>query len=70
MIKFYQDTTLHVIEAFDETTDTVTADCDETFKAGEYVCADIVSENAGYCDLQYGDGSMSYNVPRDSFEVL
>jgi hypothetical protein len=62
MIKFHQDTTLHVVETESST--------DETFKAGEYVCAEIVSQNADYCDLQFGDGAMTYNVFRPSFEVL
>jgi exosome complex RNA-binding protein Rrp4 len=72
MIKFFADTTLYIVEEFDEKSDTVTKDCHETFKAGDLVQADIVddSENAGYVDLQFGDGSMTYHVLRGSFEVV
>lgn len=70
MIKFFADTTLYIVEEFDEKLDKVIKDCDQTFKAGELVQADIVSENNGYCELQFGDGSVSYNVPRGSFEIV
>jgi hypothetical protein len=70
MIRFHNTTVLYVVNQFDEATDTVIEDCQETFKAGELVSAEIVSENADYCELQFGDGGCSYNVPRGSFEVI
>lgn len=71
MIKFKQDTTLQVIENFDEDTDTITSQVEETFKKGELVDADIYyTEKEGECcDIQYGDGSISLMVKRNSFEV-
>jgi len=70
MIKFFADTTLYIVEEFDEKADKVIKDCHETFKAGELVQADIVSENASYADLQFGDGSMTYHVLRSLFEIV
>jgi hypothetical protein len=70
MIKFHQDTTLYIVEAFDEKADQVSEDSTETFKAGELVDVEIVSENADYCDLQFGDGAVTFAVPRSSFEIV
>lgn len=30
----------------------------------------IISENAGYCDLQFQDGATAFMVPRSSFELV
>ena len=69
-IRFHKDTTLYLISGYDEETDTVTESGQETFKAGEVHEVDIVNDNAGYCEIQFGDGSVAYNVPRSSFEML
>jgi hypothetical protein len=70
MIKFKQDIRLEVIEGFDERTDMIIDKVEESFKAGEKVDAEIYSEHGNYVDLQYGDGSITLGVPKDSFEVI
>ncbi len=71
MITFKQDIQLTVVEEFDEITDNIVDESHPVFKAGEYVDADIVSQEGNYVDLQFGDtGGVAFNVQRDSFEVL
>lgn len=74
MIKFKFDTQLEVVTDFDEKTDNITGVETETFKAGERVDAEIISdrEEKGdvFVDLQFGEGSVAFGVQRDSFEVI
>jgi hypothetical protein len=63
MIKFKQDTTLQVIEGYDEEADNIVEEFEETFKKGESVDADIISDDGrgridiqSYVDIQFGDG--------------
>jgi hypothetical protein len=72
MIKFKQDTTLQVIEGYDEENDNITEEVEETFKDGELVDADIVSDDddSDYVDIQFGDGSVAFRIQRDCFEVV
>jgi len=72
MIKFKQDTTLQVIEGYDEENDNITEEVEETFKEGELVDADIVSDDddSDYVDIQFGDGSVAFRIQRDCFEVV
>lgn len=69
MIAFKQDVTLTVVESFDEKTEKV-EEVEETFKAGEFVDGDIVDEEDGKCQIEFGDGSQTYGVPRETFDVL
>jgi prepilin-type processing-associated H-X9-DG protein len=70
MIRFLKETTLQVIEGFDEATDSITEEAEETFKNGEKADGDIFNEHGNYADIQFGDGSVAYNVPKDRFEVI
>ena len=74
MIKFKSDTQLEVVTDFDENTDTITGIETETFKAGEKVDGEIISdrEEKGdvFVDIQFGDGSVAFGVQRDCFEVV
>ena len=70
MISFKQNTTLQIIEEFDEKHDEIIAQSEETFKAGQPVDADITSEDGPFCELQFGDGSVAFAVERDSFDIL
>lgn len=69
MIKFKQDTQIEVITSFDEATDKPTIEI-ETFKAGEKVDGEIISENGELVDVQFGDGSVSLGIQRNLFEIL
>ena len=69
MIRFIADFCVFVIEHFDTATETACG-VDEAFKAGAIVQADIVREENGFCEIQYGDGSVSFDVPRNAFEIL
>jgi hypothetical protein len=73
MIIFKKTVTLTVITEFDEATDNITGEEQDTFKAGELVAADILDRGDNtekYVDLQFGDGSMAFGVERDSFDVV
>lgn len=71
MITFKQDTELEIVDKFNEETDNIEENHNETFKAGEEVDADIVSENGQYVDLQFGGGGgVAFGVQRESFNVL
>jgi len=73
MIKFKQDTTLQIIEGYDEEADNIVEEFEETFKKGELVDADIVSDDddSDYVDIQFGDGgSVAFRIQRDCFEVV
>jgi RNA-binding protein YhbY len=70
MIKFKKNTTLQVIVGYDEATDNITEEIEEHFKANELVDAEIYDEDGKYCDLQYGDGSISTGVLRSCFVIV
>ena len=74
MIKFIKDTTLTIVESFNEATDQIEEQTEETFKAGEPVDADIVSldnPDSPYVDLQFGGGGgVAFGVPRSSFITI
>lgn len=43
----------------------------EDFKVGEVLEVDILDETDDrYTEIQFGDGSMMYQIPKDHFEVL
>ena len=77
MIKFLTETTLTIVEGYDEATDNSTEESVETFKTGQLVDADIVSEEEtkdpvqGYVDLQFGGGGgVAFGVLRSCFEEV
>ena len=71
MIRFLQETSLTIVESFNEAEDRIEEQTTETFKAGELVDADIVSLNGEYVDLQFGyGGGVAFRVPRNSFEEI
>ena len=71
MIKFIKDTTLTIIESFNEETDRIEEQAEETFRAGEPVDADIVSGNGELVDLQFGGGGgVAFGIPVSSFITI
>jgi len=70
MIKFHEDTQLTIVEEFDFLNDNIINESTPVFKAGELVDADIVKEEDGYVDLQFGDGSVAFTIQRDCFDVV
>ena len=71
MIKFKQDTSLTVIDEFDEEKDNIVGEYEQTFNEGQEVDASIYNvDSADYVDLQFGDGSIALGVLRSSFEVV
>jgi len=69
MIKFYNTVTVPVVESFDEETETAEI-TDEVFEANKWVDAEIIREENGKCELEFGDGGVAFSIPRDSFEVV
>ena len=71
MITFNKDTELEIVDSFNEETDNIDECHNETFKAGEQVDADIVSENGEYVDIQFGHGGgVVLGVQRECFTVI
>jgi hypothetical protein len=71
MITFNTDTELEIVDKFNEETDNIDENHNETFKAGEPVDADIVSEDGEYVDLQFGGGGgIAFGVQRSCFTVV
>lgn len=67
-IRWVKDTMLEIIEYFDEETEEAET-VHETFQKGEHQYVDIVDEDKerGTVNIQFGDGSMAYGVPKDRF---
>jgi hypothetical protein len=70
MIAFKQQTTLTVVEEFNEAKDEVVADSQETFQANERVDADIIEEDGPFVTLEFGNGGVAFAVERESFNIL
>jgi len=72
MITFHSDTTLQVVEEFNEKRDEIVKQSEETFKAGEVVDAEIIDgdEDAPFVTLEFGNGGVAFTVERDSFSIL
>lgn len=70
MIRFKRDTTLQVIESFNEKADAITEEIEETFKAGVDVDADIFDEEKDHVSIQFGNGSVAFNVPHEIIEIV
>lgn len=71
MIAFKSEITLHIVEDFDEATDTIRETSVETFKPGEPVDAEICSEDGNFVDLQFGGGGgVAFGVPREWFDEV
>jgi hypothetical protein len=65
-IKFLKSCSFHVHESeFDEEGSL------ESFKENEITGADVCTEhNDGTIDLQFGDGSVAFNIPKTIIEVV
>lgn len=70
MIAFKQQTTLTIVEEFNEKRDEVVEESTETFKAGERVDADILDEDGPFVSLEFGNGGVAFAVERESFDIL
>ena len=62
-LTFKQDAELEFVESYDEETDK-TETSDETFKAGDVLETDILSETATTISVQAADGSCCYGLPK------
>jgi hypothetical protein len=68
LIRFKEQTELEVVNSYDEEHDEVDSD-NETFQPGvEYdVC--LLGGDDDFIDIQFGDGSCAYGVPKDILEI-
>jgi len=60
---------LEAVNAYDEKWDEADTS-NETFKAGVKHEVDITEDHGESVDMQFGDGSMIYNVPKAIFKVV
>ena len=68
-VKWLQDVSLNVTETFDEETDTA----DEytvNFKQDEVTEFDIFDDRGDTVNIQFGDGSVAYGVPKSLYEII
>lgn len=68
LIRWKYDIELNVIKSFDEEIETADEN-PETFKQNTSSAVDIIEDNGESVDMQFGDGSMAYNVPKTIFTV-
>ncbi len=70
-ISFNSDTELEIVLSFDEKKDTIAAQGNETFRAGEKIhdVNILDSDTPDYCDIQFADGTLALTVLRSSFTI-
>lgn len=67
-IKFIKDAELEVTESYDEEADFAETHT-ETFRAGESVEADVFDDRGDSVNVQFGDGSVVYGLPKSLIEM-
>lgn len=68
LIRWKHDVELNVIKNFDEETETADENS-EMFKQNTSSNIDIVEDKGEFVDIQFGDGSMAFNVSKRMFTV-
>jgi len=66
--KFIEDCELEVVVSYDEISDSTESEI-ECFCVGDTADFDIVDDNGDNVDVQFGDGSVSYGVPKRYFKL-
>jgi len=67
-IRWLQDVELSVVTEFDELTETPCEE-PETFKKNTSSDVDILNTYPKTVDMQFGDGSVAFNVPNSAFTI-
>lgn len=67
-IKWKYDVQLHVVSNFNEETETPDESL-ETFKQNTSSNVDIIEDKREFVDMQFGDGSIAFNVSKDMYTV-
>jgi hypothetical protein len=67
VIQWNQDVELELVNDFDEATETWDTS-NEIFKKGEEVNVDIFDETEKFGSIQFGSGSVAFNVPKELFQ--
>ena len=71
MIRFKEKTNLLVVDKFDEETQNIAGERQQTFGAGEVVVdASLCNEDGDFVDVVFADGSRAKGVWRNCFEVV
>ncbi len=69
MLIFKESVSIHFINSFDEKTDAVTNEEDIDFDKGDRLDADIIDDNNETVNIQCGDGSVAFGIPKTIFEI-
>lgn len=69
IIKLKEAIEIEVVESYDDETEEVVS-CGETFEAGEELDVDIFNDHSDTVDVQFGDGSVTYNLPKSTFTII
>jgi len=63
LILFINDAEIEVVESFDERTETLQT-VNERIAAGQQLDVDVLDEYDDSVDIQFGDGSCAFSVPK------
>ena len=69
-IKWNDTFEVEIVDNFDEEMDNIGESHNEVLKEGEIVQIDIINEEDGYVDIQFGCGSMILGIQKESFTIL
>jgi hypothetical protein len=69
IIQWLQETTLSVTSDYDEETDTAN-DESVTFNKWEKSDVDVVDDRENHVDIQFGNGSMAFNVFKGLYQRM
>lgn len=68
-IKFPDACEVEIVESYDEATDTAETS-EEQFQAGDIEDVEFLEDHGESVDVQFGDGSVAYNLLKEFFEVI
>ncbi len=68
-IKWLKDVTITCVESYDEKNGMVD-ETDESFVKDEVTEFDIFDDRGITVNIQFGDGSVAYGVPKSIYEVI
>lgn len=69
IIQFTREIELEVVESIDEETDTLSTTT-EVFLTDEQHEVDVFGDHPKHLDIQFGDGSCAYHVPKDYITII
>ena len=69
IIQFIKEIELQIVESIDEESDTIN-DSTEVFQIGEENDVDVFGDHPEDVDMQFGDGSCAFHVPKNAYTII